>query len=188
MLTLNFTSFPCLTTERLVLRNCKLSDANALYAMRIDESVMQYIHRPRPRSIADVEELLNMMIENNLANRSFAWAIAFKEKPEEMIGTIGYYRTDFENFRAEIGYMLAPAHWRKGIVSEALVETIRFGFEEMKLHSIFANIDPRNEPSRQILLKHRFEKEALFKENFYFNDVFLDSEIYGLLAKNHGTK
>lgn len=89
---------------------------------------------------------------------------------------------DFPNYRAEIGYLIAPAHWRKGLVSEALTAVITFAFEEMRLHSIEANINPQNEASRRLLLKHGFVKEAYFKEDYYFNGKFLDSEIYSLIS------
>jgi ribosomal-protein-alanine N-acetyltransferase len=53
----------------------------------------------------------------------------------------------------------------------------------MKLHSIQANIDPNNMASAAILKKFNFEREAYFKENFFFNGKFMDSEIYSLLNK-----
>ena len=76
--------------------------------------------------------------------------------------------------------MLHSNFWRKGIISEALKAVICFGFDEIKLHFIGANINSANR-SRQILLKHGFEKEAYFKEDYYFQGKFLDSEIYGLI-------
>lgn len=81
--------------------------------------------------------------------------------------------------------MLHPDYWRKGIISEALKRTIDFGFENMNLHTIKANINVENDASRQMLIKHGFVKEAHFKQDFYFRGQFLDSEIYGLLNPNH---
>ena len=111
--------------------------------------------------------------------------MALKENPDQMIGAIGYWRTNLANHRAEIGYMLSPQYWKKGYVSEALKKTIEFGFEEVNFHTIQANINPGNDASRKILLQHGFVKEAYFKEDYYFNGKFLDSEIYGLLNPNH---
>lgn len=181
MLSLNFNEFPILKTERLVLRAHSVADAEALYKMRRDVDVMQYIHRERPQTIEDIKTLINTINDGFKQGQSIAWVISLKENPDQMIGSIGYWRTNLANYRAEVGYMLHPDYWRKGIVSEALKTTIDFGFEQMKLHSIQANIDPSNEASRQILLKHGFVKEAHFKEDFYFNGKFLDSEVYSLL-------
>ena len=184
MLNINFTSFPVLETERLLLRAHTITDADALFALRTNADVMQFIDRERPKAIHEIEEKIVLMDDGFKSNSMLVWVIALKENPSQMIGEIGFYRTDYANYRAEIGYMLMPAYWRKGIVAEALKKTIDFGFKTINLHSISANINPGNDASRQILLKHGFEKEAYFRENYYFNGKFLDSEIYSLLKND----
>ncbi|MDQ7949272.1 MAG: GNAT family protein [Pedobacter sp.] len=181
MLTLNFTSFPELHTQRVVLREYQPSDAIALFEMRANEGVARYIDREKPQTVADSEAMVGMIRAGFEELQKPVWAIALKENPTLMIGSIGFYGLDLANHRGEIGYMLSPAHWRKGIISECLERTIRFGFEDMKLHSIMAMINPGNEASRQILLKHGFVKVAYFREDHYFNGKFLDTEMYGLL-------
>lgn len=181
MLTLNFKEFPVLATERLLLREHSVQDVPALFKMRTNEEVMRFIDRERPKTTQDIETFITSFNAGFKQGQHIAWVISLKENPGQMIGSIGYWRTNFANYRAEIGYMLHPDYWRRGIVSEALKKTITFGFEEMSLHSIQANINPGNDASRQILLKHGFVKEAYFKEDYYFNGKFLDSEIYSLL-------
>lgn len=181
MLTLNFKEFPLLTTDRLVLREHSMADAPTLFKLRTTEEVMHFIHRERPKTIQDIETFIASFNEGFKQGQHIAWVIALKENPKQMIGSIGYWRTDLANHRAEMGYMLHPDYWRRGIVSEALKATINFGFKEIKLHSILANVSPDNKASQQILLKHGFVKEAYFKEDHYFNGKFLDSEIYSLL-------
>lgn len=185
MLQLNFPSFPTLETERLILRSHTNADAEALFALRTNEVLMKYIYRERPKDLLETTVLLatfNTGFENG---DNLVWVIALKENPAQMIGEIGFYRTDYANHRAEIGYMLHPDYWRKGVISEALVKAVAFGFENINLHSICAGVSPKNNASRLILLKHGFEKEAYFKEQYYFGGQFLDSEIYGLLNPNH---
>lgn len=185
MLTLNFTKFPALETERLILREHKLADAETLYAMRTSETVMKYIDRERPKDLLEIKTFITTFNEGFENGDNLAWVIALKENPGHMIGSVGYWRTDYANHRAEIGYMLHPDYWRKGIIAEALKRTINFGFEEMNLHSIKANINIENDASRQMLIKHGFVKEAHFKQDYYFRGQFLDSEIYGLINPNH---
>jgi ribosomal-protein-alanine N-acetyltransferase len=60
----------------------------------------------------------------------------------------------------------------------------RFGFKEMKLHSVEANVNPLNERSKKVLERIGFKKEAHFRENYLFNGEFLDSIIYSLLEKD----
>lgn len=185
MLTFNFQKFPTQETERLLLRNHDLADAHELFKMRTNEDVMQYIDRPRPKAVAEVEEQLRSFNSGYNNANLLVWAISLKENPGKLIGCIGFYRTDFANHRAEIGYMLHPDYWRKGLISEALHQIVTFGFKEMDLHTISANINPANDASRQILVKHGFVQEAYFKENYYFQGKFLDSEIYGIRNPSH---
>ncbi len=180
MLAPTFPYFPELSTERLILRAHISADAPALFSLRTSDEVMRYIDRERPKEILEIEAKIQLINESFETNGMLIWVIAFKDSPLEMIGEIGFYRTDYANHRAEIGYMVQPAHWRKGVISEALKKVIDFGFQTINLHSISANINPGNDASRQILLKHGFVKEAYFKEHYYFNGKFLDSEIYGL--------
>ena len=179
MLELHFNPFPFLETERLVLRQITLNDAKDLFALRTDMNVMRYIDRPIPKVIGDVETLINNM--NDLTMR-IQWSIELKEN-KKFLGTIGYHRIEKENYRAEVGYMLHPDYWNTGLMSEALKVVIDFGFDKIKFHSIEANINPANEISRKILKKFGFVKEAYFKENYFFNGKFLDSEIYSLLKR-----
>ncbi|KLT66341.1 GNAT family N-acetyltransferase [Pedobacter sp. BMA] len=185
MLKLNFTQFPVLETDRLILREHAISDARLLFEMRTNEMVMKYIDRERPKDIMEVKTFITAFNDGFESGDNLAWVIALKDKPDEMIGSIGYWRTDFANHRAEIGYMLHPDYWRKGIISEALKCAIDFGFEEMNLHTMKANINVENDASRQMLIKHGFKREALFRQDYYFRGQFLDSEIYGLINPHH---
>ena len=182
MLEIKLPKLPDIETDRLLLRQQQLSDAPALFELRTNPDVMRYIERPRPETVKESEAFVQMVNENFSKGMNLIWAITFKEKPEQLIGNLGYWRTDLANYRAELGYILHPDHWRKGILSEALKAVIDFGFNTVGLNSICANINPENDASRQLLLKHGFIKEAYFREDYYFEGKFLDSEIYGLLS------
>ena len=69
-------------------------------------------------------------------------------------------------------------------MSEAMKAVLQFGFNDMNLHSVEANINPLNKKSKKILELNGFVKEAYFTENYYSNGKFLDSEIYCLVDKS----
>lgn len=179
-LELNFTPFPELKTERLVLRRILMEDAQALFEMRSDERVMQFLDRPRAKSIADAENLIRLIdhdIENNIG---ITWGVSLTGT-SRLIGTMGFWNITKAHFRAEIGYLLHPDFQGKGLMIESAKKTIDFGFREMELHSIEANINPNNLRSAKMLEKCGFVKEAHFRENYYYDGKFLDSVIYSLL-------
>ncbi len=187
MLTFNFSPFPVLQTENLILNRLTNDDIDDFFAMRSNIGSMQYIARPLAKTKQDAIEVIektNKIVDNN---EGINWAIRYKNN-SKLMGTIGFYRAMPENHRAEIGYQLHPDFHRKGIMSEAIKEVIKYGFDEMKLHSILAVIDPRNVASETLLQKNGFIKEAHFKEDFLFEENFLDSVHYSLLATNFKNK
>ncbi|RQO73884.1 N-acetyltransferase [Pedobacter sp. KBW06] len=178
ILKFHFDKLPVLESERLLLREQTLGDAAALFKIRSNDAVMKYIPRPKPKSIADIEALINEINENFLKHESLGWVITLKENPERYVGHIGYWKIDAANFRAEVGYLLDPEFWGQGIIVEALSLVTDFGFNAVGLHSICAVIDPENQASARALLKSGYVKEAHFKQDFYYNGQFQDTEIY----------
>jgi ribosomal-protein-alanine N-acetyltransferase len=182
MLTINFTPFPNLQTERLLLRRVNENDANEIFALRSNPETMKYIPRPLVKSIDDALEHIAMIDAKIESNEGINWAITYKDNPK-LIGIIGHYRIKPEHFRAEVGYMLLPEYNGKGIISEAIKEVVNYGFNAMKLHSIEAIIDPENFGSERVLQKCGFVKEAHLKENEFYEGRFLDTVIYSKLNK-----
>ena len=182
MLTINFSPFPNLETERLLLRRVNPTDIKEIFALRSNPQTMQYIPRPLLKTDEDALEHIAMIDTKIETNEGINWAITLKDNPK-LIGVIGHYRIKPEHYRAEIGYMLLPEYHGKGIVSEAVKEAVNYGFQVMKLHSIEAIIDPDNHASAKVLEKNGFIKEAHLKENEFFDGRFLDSVIYSILNK-----
>lgn len=181
MLELNFDPFPVLTTERLVLRKVTPEDAEAIFVMRSDEKVMVPISRPLATSIDDANKMVGIFTDLLEKNEAITWGICLKDD-NRLIGTIGFWNITVENYRAEIGYMLASAFHRQGIMQEALPPVLRYGFEVMKLHSVEADISPANIASAKLLTRNGFEQEGYFKDTIFYNGRFSDTAVYTLLT------
>jgi [ribosomal protein S5]-alanine N-acetyltransferase len=151
--------------------------------LRSDETVMQYIGREKTKSLEEATAFIQMINSAIDKNESVMWAITLTDKPDTVIGNISFWRIINQHYRAEVGYMLHPDYWNKGLMKEALLTVIDFGFNEMKLHSIEAHINPENTVSGILLEKCGFVREAYFKEVFYFRGKFTDSAVYSLLTK-----
>lgn len=180
MLEVNFTPFPELETSRLFLRKFNLDDKEAIFELRSNPEVMKYIPRPLATNIEDAVKHIETILKRLDENEGINWAIVEKSSGK-VIGIIGLFQLTKENYRAEVGYMLNPNWHNKGIMHEVLQKVIHFGFENMKLHSIEALIDPENVASSKLLLKNKFRKEAAFKQNCFFQGKFYDSEVYSLV-------
>jgi len=180
MLTINFTPFPILHTERLVLRRLSKFDVAELFKLRSNKNVMEHIGRPIATTLDDVQQIINVIEDSLINNNGITWAITLKGK-NDLVGTIGLWRIVKEHYRAEIGYLIDPSLQGKGLMHEAMSPVIEYGFKKMKLHSIEANVSPGNVASIKLLERNNFVREAHFKENYFFNGKFLDSFIYSLV-------
>ncbi len=177
--------FPLLETDRLHLRQITSADAPALFKLRTNPTLMAHMDVPMMTSERQALESINTLNRKFIEHTIPFWGISLVEDSQQnMIGYIGYTKYLKAHKRAEIGYALDPAHWRKGIISESMQAILQYGFHEMELHSVEANVSPENSASIKVLEKFNFKKEALFKENWYFNGKFIDSAIYSLLKQN----
>jgi ribosomal-protein-alanine N-acetyltransferase len=182
MLDFNFSPFPVVETERLILDEVNDGDVKEVFELRSNPETMKYIPRPLVKDHEDAMEHIKMIKEKIENNTGINWAIRLKDN-SKLLGIIGFYRLQPENYRAEIGYIILPEFQGKGLVPEAVTRLIKFGFEDLRLHSIEAVIDPENYASEKVLQKCGFTKEAHLREAEFYEGKFLDKVIYSLLER-----
>lgn len=86
---------------------------------------------------------------------STIWIIIDKDE-NVIVGDIGYKRKPNENGEIEIGYAVQSRYQRKGYMSEAMKEMIKWAFGYCKVKTILAETREDNEPSVKVLLKNGF--------------------------------
>jgi ribosomal-protein-alanine N-acetyltransferase len=176
----SFLPFQNLESERLLLRQITSNDVNEIFELRSNPETMKYIPRPLVTSIDEAMDHIKMIQDKIETNEGINWAITLKDSPR-MIGIIGHYRIRWEHFRSEIGYMLLPEYHGKGLITEAIKLMIKYGFDDMGMHSLEAIIDPGNTASARVLEKNNFVKEAHILQNEFYDGRFLDTVIYSIL-------
>jgi RimJ/RimL family protein N-acetyltransferase len=122
--------------------------------------------------------LLNEIHENFRSQTALKWGIALRWD-DTLIGTATLF--NFENHRAEIGYGLARSHWGNGYMHEALQALIVYAFQELGLHRIEADVDPRNSASIRTVERLGFEREGYLRERWQVNGEIQDALFFGLL-------
>lgn len=98
------------------------------------------------------------------------------------IGGIGL-RVDQQHQHAELGYWVGVPYWGQGYATEAAREMLRYGFEDLQLHRIFASHFKHNPASGSILKKIGMRHEGCQREHLRKWDEFVDSELYGILRR-----
>ena len=181
MLKVKFKPFPEITTQRLLLRKLKQSDAPEFFFLRSDREVLKYIDRLAEKRVQQTRAHIKKLHQFEKDNEGITWAITEKGK-KKLIGTICFWNIKKEHYRAEIGYALHPNFQGKGIMNEAMKAVLELGFKKYKFHSVEANVNPNNKASIKLLEKNKFVREAYYRENYFFRGKFLDSAVYSKLS------
>jgi ribosomal-protein-alanine N-acetyltransferase len=81
-----------------------------------------------------------------------------------------------------LGYYVGQPFARRGYMAEGLSLVIRYGFDELKLHRLEANIQPENVASIALVRKLGFRHEGFSPRYLRINGEWRDHERWALLA------
>ena len=175
-----FTQFPTLATDRLQLRQLRPTDAEALFALRSDVVGMEFMGQEPHQSFEDTHTLIQRLQTYYEQRESLFWCITLKGE-DTVIGSCTLFAFNFAFHYAETGYDLHRDYWRQGIVSEAMAAVLTYGFTELDLHRIEADVAPDNIRSKNLLLKLGFTFEGNLRQRYFFRGQFEDEYYFGLL-------
>jgi ribosomal-protein-alanine N-acetyltransferase len=86
----------------------------------------------------------------------------------------------------QIGYWMDVNHAGRGLMHEAVLLVVKFGFETLRLHRIEAACIPDNQRSIRVLEKAGFRREGLLRSYLRINGVWQDHLLYALIAGDGG--
>lgn len=173
-------TFPTLETERLVLRQIKACDVEALFETFSSEEAMLYFGMYPFTDKAQAEQLIENFQKGFEQDRMIRWAIVIKAS-DQVIGTCGFHAYSKANDRTEVGFEINPVYQGKGYMTEALKCILDYGFENMGWHRIEGLVYPENIASQRTLEKQGFTKEGLLRDYMVFRKKHQDLLMYSLL-------
>lgn len=107
------------------------------------------------------------------------WAIT-RRTDHSLCGAINLL-IDSAHQIAEIGYWIGLPYWGQGYATEAAHAAIRYGFETLQLHRIYATHLARNPASGRVMQKAGMRYEGRLREHFFKWGVHEDLLYYGIL-------
>lgn len=154
-----------LHTERLVLRVLQKKDAKAIFHYRSSKDNFPFVEMPIYKHIKDAHAYIEKMNEGMAEKKWYCFALALKQN-DDIIGTISIWNFDDLKTTVELGYGLFPGHTGKGMMTEALIETVRFCFEQLGLKRVEAYTSVENGPSNRLLMANGFVKEKEVTDSY----------------------
>ena len=166
-----------LETNRLILREFNVNDAENIYKLDLNPNVIKYTGNSTFKNIEEAKEFLENYHDYKL-NGYGRWAVITKEK-NEFIGWCGLKWDKIDN-ETDIGFRFFEKMWNKGYATESAKACINYGFEKLNLKRIIGKAMKDNVNSIKVLKKIGLE---------YEQDTELDGEkaVIYRIEKNHFT-
>jgi [ribosomal protein S5]-alanine N-acetyltransferase len=172
---------PTLETERLVLRELHPSDAASVAERAGDRNVARFlIAVPSPYPVSLATRWIVARIAWWPQARGVTLAIARRQSPGVLLGTVSLRRFQRDR-RAELGYWLGADAWGSGYATEAADAMIDFGFRELGLERIYAQVLEGNAPSCRVLEKLGMMSEGVRRRHIRKGKRLCDVSMFGLL-------
>ena len=170
-------------TERLVLRGWTVEDVDDLFDYAKNPNVGPHggwkPHESKTESLEIIQTLFLRKYD--------CWAVVLKENGK-VIGSIGF---EADTKRPEIacrelGYAIGEEYWGKGIMTEAAMAVIRFGFEEMGLPMISIYRNPLNHRSGRVIEKCGFVYEGTLRQaNKIYDGTIRDVACFSMMREEY---
>jgi [ribosomal protein S5]-alanine N-acetyltransferase len=171
-----FAEVPKLETERLILRKITRDDAEDMYSYASNEEVTRDVTWDTHSSLSDTVEFIHTF----LSQYDALWGIELKENGT-FIGTVHFVWWQPEHNSAEIGYVLSKEYWGKGIITEAAMAVISFGFDRMNLVRIQARCFLENKGSERVMNKLGMSFEGIGRKVMYVKGEHRDLKVYSIV-------
>ena len=156
-----------LETQRVILREWRLSDSSDLYEYANHPEVGPNAGWLPHQSEEESKEVIQFFIDSN-----DTYAIVLKEN-NKVIGGVGIHeRTPDQALvhykQREFGFVLSPSYWGQGLMPEVIDHLIDYGFEELDLDIIWCGHFDFNHRSKRVQEKcgfvYRFTSTKVFEK------------------------
>lgn len=170
-------------TERLLLRPYREEDFEAVHSYSCNPMVVRYTLWG-PNTEQETREFLQRTIafSNAEPRMDYGFAIALKES-DQLVGGCGLMLRSFANKNGEVGYCLHPDFWGKGYVPEAVGGLLKFAFESLGLHRIYARCHRDNIASARVMQKIGMTYEGCLRDSEFAKERWWDFIHYSILEQ-----
>lgn len=168
--------------ERVRLRPFVQSDFDAVADMQSRPEVVRYLMWDVMDRDAVQTFLDRRLRQSQIDGDDTALVLAAVIPPSDrVIGEFMLRLSSARHRQGEIGWSLHPDAQGHGYATEAARELLRMGFDDLGLHRIVADADPRNTGSLKIMERLGMRHEALYRENYFLKGEWVDETHYAIL-------
>lgn len=172
-------ALPVLSSQQVVLRELRVSDAASLFAMLTTEEVSRFISPP-PSTVEGFERFIAWTLRQRAAGSYVCFAVTLKGA-DTAVGIFQVRELEKNFATAEWGFALGSQFWGTGLFVEGAKLTMEFAFETLHVHRLEARAAVRNGRGNAALLKVGAVPEAVLRQSFLRNGEYLDQTLYAIV-------
>jgi ribosomal-protein-alanine N-acetyltransferase len=171
---------PRIKTARLLLRPYTLTDATDVQRLAGDRDIASTTASiPLPYDDGVAEQWI--ATHHRRFEQGTGLDLAITRDPDgALVGAIEL-RFEPEHDRAELGYWIGKPYWGRGYATEAARALVRYSFDTLGLHRIYARHFTRNQASGKVLQKIGMTHEGQRRQHEKKWSIYEDEELYGML-------
>lgn len=174
-----------LETKRTILREFETYDVFAINEYGRDERVYHFSDwGPNTPKISG--EFVNTNIEDQKKNPRTDFELIVESKSTgDFMGICGIHISNEGSKEGWIGYGFKQEFWGKGYGLEVAKAIVAFGFEDLRLHRIYATCHVDNLRSENILKKLGMTLKEVKLKDTWCRTYWRDTKYYDILEKDH---
>lgn len=164
--------------QQIYLRPITREDTLNIVRWRNSDAVRPFFIYQKPFTAEGHLKWLETEVETE---KCYQFIVCLKED-DTPVGSTFLKDYEPEHRKAEYGIFLGSDRVKgRGIGTESLELTLRFAFENLKLHKVFSRIFEDNEVSIKTLLKCGFHQEGCLKQDVIVNGEYRDLVLLAIL-------
>ena len=155
-------------TERFLLRELSIADADGLYELDSDPEVHRYLGNHPVTDIQHILDVIQFVRQQYTDYGIGRWAVVDKRN-QEFIGWAGLkFVTEPTNGMQhyyDLGYRLIRRYWGQGIATETAMASLQHAFSQLRTEEVFAAAHCENAASNKVLQKVGFQLVNTFQDH-----------------------
>jgi ribosomal-protein-alanine N-acetyltransferase len=173
---------PTIALDGARLRPLRVADADALYAYLRDPVVTELTSYPVV-SASMVEAMIERSRSRWAVGELSKWGVALPSN-DQLVGTCGFNEWSPVHRWAELAYDLAPGHWGKGLMRQAVAAVLEWTYRQDLVNRVHAFVRIDNWRSQRLLERSGFVREGCLRSYRVCRGEPHDFYIYGLLRSD----
>lgn len=173
---------PELTTERLLLRKMRDSDAPAIFKYSSLPEVSQFVTWESHATLENSQSYVQF-VKGNYEKGVVTFAITLKDDPDTLIGDMAAYFVSPKDKVMELGAVLSPEYWGQGLMPEALSKLIEYCWQNHDVIRIQSRCFTENKRSYRMLEKLGMRYEGTLYSSLFAKGKAWDMEMFSLIRK-----